>query len=139
LKLPAPRAGGWGLFDVLLIQGALPMFRFTLAAFIVAASAFAGCASSSSTQPEPSTSVSAGLPQAGGHVAVLTVHGMGCPLCANNVDVQLMKVPGVESVTIDLGTGHVTTAISPTNPPSEAALTKAIADSGFTLVKIEMP
>jgi copper chaperone CopZ len=73
------------------------------------------------------------------HTAVLTVHGMGCPQCANNVDSQLMKVPGVESVSIDMGSGKVLAKLSPSNHPTRDQLAKAIDQTGFTLVKIDMP
>jgi copper chaperone CopZ len=75
----------------------------------------------------------------GPHTAVLTVHGMGCPQCANNVDSQLMKVPGVESVSIDMGSGRVLAKLSPSQHPTRDQLAKAIDHTGFTLVKIDMP
>ena len=72
------------------------------------------------------------------HTATLLVHGMGCPQCANNVDRQLLKVPGVESVKVDMGTGNVTVDLSPSNPPTREQLAKAIDETGFTLVSIDM-
>lgn len=71
--------------------------------------------------------------------ALVWVNGMGCPLCANNVDQQLKSVPGVENVTINLGTGLVQVALSATAPPTEAQLATAVENTGFTLVSIQMP
>jgi copper chaperone CopZ len=67
------------------------------------------------------------------------VNGMGCPLCATNVDQQLKRVRGVESVKINLGTGIVSVSLDPERIPAEAELAKAVRDSGFTLVRIQMP
>lgn len=94
----------------------------------------AGCQSSSPAR-ENHTSATA----VDAHTAVFTVHGMGCPQCANNVDSQLMKVPGVESVSIDMGSGRVLAKLTPSNHPTRDQLAKAIDQTGFTLVKIDMP
>jgi copper chaperone len=71
--------------------------------------------------------------------ATLLVHGMGCPLCANNVDKQLLAVPGVERVNVDMGTGRVTVHLNRANPPTRHQLASAVDDSGFTLVSISTP
>ena len=71
--------------------------------------------------------------------AVLYVNGLGCPLCATNIEKQLERLKGVQSSAIDLGTGTATLALlhTPgTTPPSPAAIHKAVTDAGFTLVKI---
>ena len=64
---------------------------------------------------------------------------MGCPQCSNNVDEQLKKVRGVQSAKVDLATGKVKVALAETNRPTRQQLAQAIADSGFTLQKIEVP
>jgi copper chaperone len=74
-----------------------------------------------------------------GDTAVLTVHGMGCPLCANNVDMQLKNLPGVRDVRVDMGSGRVTVHLADENRPSQEQLARAIRQSGFTLVRIDMP
>jgi copper chaperone CopZ len=71
-------------------------------------------------------------------VAVLRVNGMSCPLCAHNINLQLHDLPGVRGVHVDLGKGLVTVAMANSFPPSEQQLTKAIRDSGFSLVGIDM-
>jgi copper chaperone CopZ len=72
-------------------------------------------------------------------VAKLYVKGMSCPLCAHNIDRQLLKVPGVKKVTVDLGTGEVQATLAADNPPNRDQLARAVKQSGFTLDRIEMP
>lgn len=71
-----------------------------------------------------------------GSVALLSVSGLGCPLCANNVDEKLSAVAGVREVSVDLGTGTVTVALAETLRPSRADLARAVEDSGFTLTAL---
>jgi len=72
-----------------------------------------------------------------GSVAVLSVNGMSCPLCANNIDKQLKRLPGVKSVSVDLGAGTVRVDLAGDKKPSPKQLTDAIHNSGFTLAAIE--
>jgi mercuric ion binding protein len=67
------------------------------------------------------------------------VRGVACPQCAYNVDLQLLKVPGVEKVKVEMNTGRVFATLSPTNPPTRDQLAQAIQDTGFTLVRVDMP
>lgn len=67
----------------------------------------------------------------------MVVHGMSCPLCATNVDKQLLRVHGVTGVFANLQDGRIDVAVNPTDPPTEAALAHAVIESGFTLVKID--
>jgi copper chaperone len=69
--------------------------------------------------------------------ATFLVHGMSCPLCANNVDKQLLAVMGVERVSVNLGTGKVTVRVSASNRPTRAQLAEAISNSGYTVVRID--
>jgi copper chaperone CopZ len=71
--------------------------------------------------------------------ATLVVHGMSCPLCANNVDKQLLRVPGVQSVEIDMGDGSVRVQLADEPRPSKAQLARAVEQTGFTLVRIDTP
>jgi copper chaperone CopZ len=64
---------------------------------------------------------------------------MSCPLCATNIDKQLLQVPGVRKVSVDLGSGKVVVDLKERPKPSRAALAKAIRDSGFTMTRIEVP
>jgi len=102
----------------------------------LAAGLLSGCAGTS--QPAPAASVDAAAPLTGSS-ATLIVHGMSCPLCANNVDKLLMTVPGVESVRVDMGTGEVKVALAPSARVTKAQLAKAVDDSGFTLTEVRVP
>ena len=67
----------------------------------------------------------------------LHVLGMSCPKCVSNVDIQLMRVPGVEKAQIDMGSGVVTVDFDPSKKVTRAALAKAVDDSGLTIASIE--
>ena len=69
--------------------------------------------------------------------AILTLRGMSCPLCANNVDGRLKKVDGVETVNIDLETGNVTVDFGSV-APTRAQLETAVKEAGFTLSVMEL-
>lgn len=68
---------------------------------------------------------------------VLTVHGLSCPLCSNNVDGQLKKIKGVEDVSIDLKTGAVSVRLGKAHSVSPRDLARAVENAGFTLKSIE--
>lgn len=69
--------------------------------------------------------------------ATLYVNGLGCPLCATAIDLQLKRVKGVEFATVDLSVGRVDIVLAGATRPSPARLSDAVKDAGFTLVKIE--
>ena len=71
------------------------------------------------------------------HVVTLTVHGLGCPLCAGNIDKQLMRVPGIENVKVNLNDGTAIMRVDPSAGLTRSQLAKAIYESGFTLIKID--
>ncbi len=126
------------------------MSRIPLALIVSASfgAALVGCASSSpSANHDPASSAAPSTLAASfetdrspiqGSLAVLQVGGLGCPLCANNVDESLSAVAGVRDVAVDLGTGRVTVALNDLLRPSRADLAKAVKDSGFTLSGIEV-
>src|SRR5687767_10611786 len=69
------------------------MFRHTPALLIVAL--LAGCQAGGTTDTGRATT-SASSPSSDplpGSSATLVVHGMGCPMCANNIDKQLLRIP----------------------------------------------
>ncbi len=68
---------------------------------------------------------------------LLTVFGMSCPLCANNVDNTLLAIPGVEDVALDMGTGIAVVRLDGRTPVSRRQLAAAVDRSGFSLVRIE--
>lgn len=101
-----------------------------------------GCEKSSTMQTSQPAIGTAGSTDSAaavsGSTAVMHVRGMACPQCAYNVDLQLLKVPGVKDVKVNMATGVVTAQLSPDNPPSKEQLASAIRETGFTLIKIEM-
>lgn len=128
--------------------------RITLnASILLAMSALGACASSSggSAASEPEYEENAVIHQSSAadlealknttpltsREALLYVNGLGCPLCATNVDVQLKRLKGVESATVDLGAGTVLITMPSETRPSPHRLANAVEDAGFTLVKIE--
>ena len=69
--------------------------------------------------------------------AMLLVYGMSCPLCATNVDQQLLAVPGVRQVNVDLSNGWVQVSFHPDSvKPSARELASAVVESGMTIVDI---
>ncbi len=98
-----------------------------------------GCATFKPT-PKPSDSavVSTDEPITSA-TATLVVHGMSCPLCASNVDKQLLDVPGVSGVNVNMNTGHVAITIDPKQPPTRDMLARAINRSGFALAEVRTP
>ncbi len=69
---------------------------------------------------------------------LLTVYGMSCPLCANNVDNTLLGVPGVEDVSLDMGTGIAVVRLDGRTPVTRKQLAEAIDRSGFSLQRVEI-
>jgi copper chaperone CopZ len=67
---------------------------------------------------------------------VLVAHGMACPKCVTNADLQLMKLDGVRSVAIDMKHGFITVAIDPADRPSREDYARAIDAAGLTLVSV---
>jgi copper chaperone CopZ len=108
---------------------------------LLALAAVAGCQSAPKTAqaPGPANTAAAGALPDQKNVAVMWIHGMACPQCSYNVDLQLKKVPGVEKVQVDMLTGMVKAYLSPTDPPTREQLTKAVSDTTFTLVRLDMP
>ena len=124
----------------------------TLAALsLLAVLSLIGCASNSDvTQPgeenainhavtDEDKALAASNDPLKGDSALLYVNGMGCPLCASNIDLQLVRLKGVSSVNVDLGHGTAFLKFSGPDRPSPHAIGVAVKDAGFTLVKIESP
>jgi len=118
-----------------------------LTMFLLVAVFQGGCQSTDSTvrvAPQRAASVDGDVPAetpvaSSDMTARLYVKGMSCPLCANNIDKQLLRVAGVKDVSVDLGSGEVRAKLEPANPPTRDELARAIEQSGFTLDRIEMP
>lgn len=106
--------------------------------------ALAGCAAQQPPRPAPGPAAPGDPVEAGSDMpidaaaATLHVKGLSCPLCATNIDKQLARVPGVQTVHADLATGEVYVEFDAKQRPSPAALARAVVDSGFTLDRIEV-
>lgn len=66
----------------------------------------------------------------------LVVHGMSCPKCISNVELQLARIKGIGHPAIDMKHGFVRIDVEGGSKPSKELIASAIADSGFTLVEI---
>ncbi len=66
----------------------------------------------------------------------LVVHGMSCPKCISNVEMQLTRIQGITHPTVDMKNGFVRIDVHSDNAPSKTVIANAIEDSGFTLVEI---
>lgn len=93
---------------------------------------------SSAAAPEAEAAVADGT-AINGAWATLVVFGMSCPLCANNVDKQLLAVRGVTEVKVDMGTGQVRVGLDPAAGVTREQLAAAVDRSGFTLNKLSVP
>jgi copper chaperone CopZ len=123
------------------------MYTTTISSLVVSVAALSllgGCASTGSQTSDQrgkgevaSAESDSELQPIAADGATLVVKGLSCPLCATNVDKQLLAVRGVSDVRVDLGSGEVKLAFSPIEQhPSRADLRRAIVDSGYTLVEI---
>jgi copper chaperone CopZ len=114
------------------------LLRVCALGLLVASTSVVGCASkgaaASSGQVEDSAN---GLLDAAS--ATLVVHGMSCPLCASNVDKQLLEVAGVSSAKVDMGTGEVKVTFAPNARVTRQQLEFAVFKSGFTLAEVRTP
>lgn len=66
----------------------------------------------------------------------LVVHGMSCPKCISNVEVQLTRITGITHPIVDMKNGFVRVEVEGGSAPTKDSIANAIADSGFTLVEI---
>lgn len=66
----------------------------------------------------------------------LVVHGLSCPLCASNLDQQLLRIDGVSDMWVDLQTGYVQIEIESGKTVAATDLNGAVRNAGFTLREI---
>jgi copper chaperone CopZ len=62
---------------------------------------------------------------------------MSCPKCVSNVDLSLLRVPGVERVAINMKDGLVTVDLAESPKPTAAQLARAVDAAGLTLARID--
>ena len=124
--------------------------RLSISMIVLAGLLLAGCTTIESNQAkQTSTGTPSGevqLPDGvvepsepvKGYHARLIVKGLSCPLCAHNIDKQLMDVPGVKGVAVDLGSGTADVSFQTDGCVTYAQLMQAVRDSGFTTERIEL-
>ncbi|MBI5496204.1 MAG: heavy-metal-associated domain-containing protein [Deltaproteobacteria bacterium] len=61
--------------------------------------------------------------------AVLDVQGMTCQNCVRHVQKALEKLPGVQTVVVDLASGQAT--LEGATLPAAPAMTQAVVDAGY--------
>lgn len=66
----------------------------------------------------------------------LWIEGMGCPMCATNVEYELEELGGVADARINLKLGTAYVTLAGATRPTREELATAVADSGLTLSKI---
>jgi copper chaperone CopZ len=60
------------------------------------------------------------------------VTGMTCGHCQRAVTEEICRIPGVQGVAVDLGTGSVT--VTATQPVDRADVAHAVDEAGYTLI-----
>ncbi len=68
-----------------------------------------------------------------GQVAEAEVHGIACSFCAYSLEKKIKKIPGVETVSVDVNTGKVVVSMQDQAVLDKATFEKAVKDAGFTL------
>ncbi|MGH9380201.1 MAG: heavy-metal-associated domain-containing protein [Thermoanaerobaculia bacterium] len=70
--------------------------------------------------------------------ATVAVDGMSCPFCAYGVEKRLSRVPGVESVDIDMADGVATVTAAEGASIEVSRIPQAVRKAGFTPGAIEL-
>lgn len=66
----------------------------------------------------------------------VTINGMVCSFCAQGIERNLRRLPGVEGVSVDLGQHRVAITLRPGSAVEDGQIRKAIRDSGFDVREI---
>lgn len=115
--------------------------RLVVLAFTCLLAACASTPTAGPTHATSSTDAAADRLASPGAVAddhiVLVAHGMACPKCVTNAELQLMKLPGVASVRIDMQHGILDMTMTGDRRPTQAEIAKAIDDAGLTIVSVQ--
>jgi len=64
--------------------------------------------------------------------AVVTVNGMACPFCAYGLRKELLTLPGVKDVQVDLNKSQATVAVRDGSEVKDAEIRQAVKEAGFT-------
>ncbi len=65
-------------------------------------------------------------------VVDVSVTGLACPFCAYSVEKSLGKLPGVDSVTVNLAAHQVRVVMQADHPANLQQIKQAIVNAGFT-------
>ena len=65
-------------------------------------------------------------------VVDVSVTGLACPFCAYSVEKSLSKLPGVDSVTVDLAAHQVRVVMQAEQTANLQQIKQAIVNAGFT-------
>lgn len=93
-------------------------------------------ACSATSPPTSGAADLAAMPSPDDAHVVLVARGMACPKCVTNADLQLMRIPGVRKVEIDMKHGFITVEVDPAQRPTREAYAAAIDAAGLTLVSV---
>ena len=64
--------------------------------------------------------------------ATIKAKGMSCPMCSNNINRVLKKIPGVADAYVNLKSGVVVVEFKAGQKPALTDLVQAVNDAGFT-------
>ena len=67
----------------------------------------------------------------------LTIHGMHCASCANNIEKSLKKIPGIKSASVSLLMKKGSVELEENKSVDDEELRKAVSRVGYKLVGIE--
>lgn len=69
------------------------------------------------------------------NTTTISIDGMTCGHCVASVTEEIQSISGVQDVQVELVAGGVSTAtITSAAPLSEATLSEAVAEAGYTIV-----
>ncbi|GAA1366873.1 heavy-metal-associated domain-containing protein [Arthrobacter rhombi] len=69
------------------------------------------------------------------NTTTISIDGMTCGHCVASVTEEITGIDGVSKVDVDLNAGGISTAtVESSGPLSEATLSEAVAEAGYTVV-----
>lgn len=104
------------------------MKKYIASLFVLFAVTLVGCTSTPTSDREPLNPSNAD--------AEVSVTGMSCPQCANNIKAIMDRLDGVDRTRVDLGAGRVLIAFEEGQTVAADVIKLAVKDSGFTPGKV---
>lgn len=77
--------------------------------------------------------------RAQGAVIIAQVNGMSCPFCAYGVRKELLTIPGVKDVRVNLGKSQAIVTVKPGARVTDQQISQAIREAGFSPGPIKRP